>query len=150
VIHVNCRQDRHHPTREQTQRRRETLTALTEFGEHLAAKLDARDAGKSERGFRVLKSDIEIAPVYHYKPDRIRAHAMICFFALLLHRVMRLRLRQKDSTFSVERALEKLRGIQLHRVQIGKKRLRGLTKMTPEQLGLFEALEAKKPAADAL
>lgn len=27
-----------------------------------------------ERGFRVLKSDIEIAPVPHRLPDRIRAH----------------------------------------------------------------------------
>ena len=28
-----------------------------------------------ERGFRVLKSDIEIGPVYHRLPQRIRAHA---------------------------------------------------------------------------
>ena len=27
-----------------------------------------------ERGFRVLKSDIEIGPVYHRLPERIRAH----------------------------------------------------------------------------
>ncbi len=31
-----------------------------------------------ERGFRVLKSDIEIGPVYHRLPQRIRAHALIC------------------------------------------------------------------------
>ena len=97
-----------------------------------------------ERGFRVLKRDIEIAPVYHYKPDRIRAHAMIYFLALLVHRVMRMRLRQKGSRFSVERAIDKLRGIQLHQVQIGAKRLRGLTKTSAEQLGLFEALGVKK------
>jgi hypothetical protein len=46
-----------------------------------------------ERGFRVLKSEIEIAPVYHRPPWRIRAHAGICFMALILHRVMRQRLR---------------------------------------------------------
>ena len=34
-----------------------------------------------ERGFRVLKSDIEIGPVYHRLPQRIRAHALICFMA---------------------------------------------------------------------
>ena len=34
-----------------------------------------------ERGFRVLKSDIEIGPVYHRLPQRIRAHALICFIA---------------------------------------------------------------------
>ena len=45
-----------------------------------------------ERGFRVLKSEIEIAPVFHRLPDRIRAHALICFIALVLYRVMRMRL----------------------------------------------------------
>ena len=30
-----------------------------------------------ERGFRVLKSEIEIAPVYHRLPERIRAHAFV-------------------------------------------------------------------------
>ena len=30
-----------------------------------------------ERGFRVLKSEIEIGPVYHRLPSRIRAHAAI-------------------------------------------------------------------------
>ncbi len=41
-----------------------------------------------ERGFKVLKSEIEIAPVFHRLPERIRAHASICFIALILHRVM--------------------------------------------------------------
>lgn len=30
-----------------------------------------------ERGFRVLKSDIEIGPVYHRLPQRIRPHALV-------------------------------------------------------------------------
>lgn len=46
-----------------------------------------------ERGFKVLKSELEIGPVYHRLPERIRAHASICFMALILHRVMRMRLR---------------------------------------------------------
>ena len=49
-----------------------------------------------ERGFRVLKSDIEIAPVHHRLPDRIRAHALICFLALVLYRVMRMRQKLKN------------------------------------------------------
>lgn len=44
-----------------------------------------------ERGFRVLKSEIEIAPVFHRLPERIKAHASICFMALMLYRVMRRR-----------------------------------------------------------
>ena len=37
-------------------------------------------------------------------PDRIRAHALICFIALVLHRVMRMRLRATASKVSPERA----------------------------------------------
>ena len=50
-----------------------------------------------ERGFKVLKSEIEIGPVYHRLPERIRAHASICFMALILHRVMRSRLKAADA-----------------------------------------------------
>jgi hypothetical protein len=65
-----------------------------------------------------------------------------CFFVLLLHRVMRMRLMQKHSTSFVEGAPKRLRGIKLLQVNIGARRLRGLTKMTLGQLGLLEALEA--------
>ena len=53
-----------------------------------------------ERGFRVLKSDIEIAPVHHRLPGRIRAHALICFLALVLYRVMRMRLTRLCTKFA--------------------------------------------------
>jgi transposase len=53
-----------------------------------------------ERGFHVLKSDIEIVPVFHRLPDRIRAHALICFLALVLHRVMRMQLKDANSAYS--------------------------------------------------
>ena len=58
-----------------------------------------------ERGFRVLNSEIEIAPLYHRLPDRIQAHAQICFMALIVYRVMRQRLKQAKSDLSPERAL---------------------------------------------
>jgi hypothetical protein len=37
-----------------------------------------------ERGFKVLKSEIEIAPVFHRLPERIKAHASLCFMALIV------------------------------------------------------------------
>ena len=40
-----------------------------------------------ERGFKVLKSELEIGPVYHRPPDRIWAHAAICFMALIRNRL---------------------------------------------------------------
>jgi len=99
-----------------------------------------------ERGFRVLKSDIEIAPVHHRLPDRIRAHALICFLALVLYRVMRMRLKAKGSNVSPKTALEILAKVQQFTAYIGEKPFTGTTRTKPEQLSLFEALNVSKPA----
>lgn len=98
-----------------------------------------------ERGFRVLKSDIEIAPVHHRLPDRIRAHALICFLALVLHRVMRMRLKAKGRSASPRTAPDLLARIHRHQARIAERTLEGTTRPTPEQLDLFDALTLPKP-----
>lgn len=104
-----------------------------------------------ERGFRVLKSDIEIAPVYHRLPDRIRAHALICFLALVLYRVLRMRLKASDHPLSPTRALEIARKIQFHQVLLHRRETAsGLTKLKPEQRDLFEAIGLPAPTASRL
>ena len=100
-----------------------------------------------ERGFKVLKSELEIGPVYHRLPERIRAHASICFMALILHRVMRMRLRSANTGVSPERALHSLKRIQHHRVSInGAPPLCGVSSMTTEQHGVLTALKVKQPS----
>ena len=99
-----------------------------------------------ERGFRVLKSDIEIAPVHHRLPDRIRAHALICFLALVLYRVMRMRLKANGHDASPRTALDLLARIQKHTAHIGERTFNGTSKTTPEQLDLFDALSLPRPA----
>jgi len=99
-----------------------------------------------ERGFRVLKSDIEIAPVHHRLPDRIRAHTLICFLALVLYRVMRMRLKAKGHAASPRTALDLLARIQKHTAHAGNRSLHGISKTIPEQLDLFEALNLPRPA----
>ena len=94
----------------------------------------------------MLKSDIEIAPVHHRLPDRIRAHALICFLALVLYRVMRMRLKAKGHAASPRTALDLLARIQKHTAHIGDRTFNGTSKTTPEQLDLFEALSLPKPA----
>ena len=99
-----------------------------------------------ERGFRVLKADIEIAPVHHRLPERIRAHAMICFLALVLYRVMRMRLKAKGHSASPRAALDLLARIQKHTAHAGKRTIQGISTTTPEQLDLFEVMDLPKPA----
>jgi len=40
-----------------------------------------------ERGWRDMKQVIDLRPVYHRKEERIRAHVILCWLALLLARV---------------------------------------------------------------
>lgn len=103
-----------------------------------------------ERGFKVLKSEIGIAPVFHRLPERIKAHASLCFMALIVYRVMRQRLKLANSTLSPEAALDKLRRIQRHSVSINAAApIGGVSTINQEQTGVFEALKLKKPTEDA-
>ena len=104
-----------------------------------------------ERGFRVLKSDIEIGPVYHRLPERIRAHAMVCFVALLLYRVMRMRLKASKREESPTRLLEQLRRIQHQtaKAQDGRK-ISGLTEISATQKSLLSALKLAVPTPGAI
>ena len=99
-----------------------------------------------ERGFRVLKSEIDIAPVYHRLPDRIRAHASLCFMALILYRVMRNRLRLAGSDQSPETVLANLRRIQHHTITIDDNApISGVSTVTHDQANALAALKVKKP-----
>jgi len=123
------------------------LVLLSNVSEFAAEEIVTRYKALAdiERGFRVLKSDLEIAPVYHRLPDRIRAHALICFLALVLYRVMRMRLKANGSTVSPKTALDLLARIQKHRASIGEHVYTGISKTTKEQMELFDALELPKP-----
>lgn len=103
-----------------------------------------------ERGFRVLKSEIEIAPVFHRLPERIRAHAALCFMALILHRVMRQRLKLAGSALSPDAALAQLRRIQHHRIEINATTpLSGVSTIHQEQAAVLAALKVPKPEQNA-
>jgi transposase len=100
-----------------------------------------------ERGFRVLKDEIEIGPIYHRLPKRIRAHATVCFIALILHRIIRQRLKAAGSLLSPRRALQMLAAIQKHTVHLGANTTAGLSNITTEQSGVYSALKTGKPTS---
>ncbi len=129
------------------------LILVTNMPDHTPAEIVSRYKALAdiERGFRVLKSEIEIAPVFHRLPERIRAHALICFLALVLYRVLRMRLKANDSAYSPERALEIVRRIQFHQVTLHQRQAAsGLSTMTPEQKELFHAVNLPEPDSKAL
>lgn len=66
---------------------------------------------EAERGFRDLKSTIELRPVFHRIEPRIRAHVLLCWLALLLIRVAE---RRTGQTWrAINRELGRLHAITL-------------------------------------
>ena len=129
------------------------LILVTNLPDHTAPQIVSRykSLADIERGFRVLKSEIEIAPVFHRKPERIKAHALICFIALILYRVLRMRLKAGDSAYSPERLLEIMNKIQYHQVRLHRKQTAsGLSVMTPEQKDLFDVIGLPIPSKTRL
>jgi hypothetical protein len=60
------------------------------------------------KAIRAAKQRIEARQRDHRLPERIRANVSICFMALILHRVMRMRLRAANTGVTPERALQSL------------------------------------------
>ena len=67
-----------------------------------------------EACFRIMKTDFSARPIYLQRGDRIQAHFLICFLALLAYRILEKKLEKK---YTCEEILEELRGYQFADVQ---------------------------------
>ena len=72
---------------------------------------------KIEDCFRVLKTNFEARPVHHRIPDRIIAHFMICYTALLIYRILECKLDRHGTHFTTENILETLKNMNLANLQ---------------------------------
>lgn len=66
---------------------------------------------KIEDCFRVMKTNFEARPVYHRKEERIRAHFMICYTALLIYRLMECRLDDQGMHVTTNQLIETLKNM---------------------------------------
>ena len=55
-----------------------------------------------EAAFRVTKHDLAVRPIYHWKPDRVKAHIGICYCAYSLVKQMEYRVRLQYKKISIE------------------------------------------------
>ena len=78
-----------------------------------------------ESGFRTLKSDIQIAPVRHWIPNRIDAHGMICYLAQVLHREICSKLRARGVSNSVTDVLRTLAQVKYVELSVNKQGITG-------------------------
>lgn len=93
-----------------------------------------------ERVFRDLKHLIDIRPVNHRLPDRIRAHVLLCWLAMLLIRIAENE--TKQTWFEMKKILST---IQLGIFQLPEGKVHQSNSLNSEQKSLFKALELDMP-----
>lgn len=72
---------------------------------------------KIEDCFRVMKTNLSARPVYHHKRDRIIAHFMICYTALLIHRLLQTKLDRYGTHFSTENIIQTLQNMEVANIE---------------------------------
>jgi transposase len=111
-----------------------------------------RSQAKVEAMFRISKSRRPGVwwPAYHWTESKLSVHALYCFLALLLIRIVVLRLQERHLVLGVDFLLERLRGMQEALVVYANGAAqRVLTQRSPEQEELFVALNLR-PLAEQL
>ena len=66
---------------------------------------------KIEDCFRVLKTNFSSRPVYHRHENRIKAHFLICYTALLIYRLLEVKLDRNKTHFTTEQIIETLQNM---------------------------------------
>ena len=102
-----------------------------------------KELAEVERGWRSLKSSLQLRPVYHWTERRIRAHIFICVIALQLERWMR----NKLQSISVPKAMQALRQIKVGELCFGEKTVLIPTALTPEHKEILKKLGVAQPTA---
>ena len=72
---------------------------------------------KIENCFRVLKTNFSARPVFHEKRERIIAHFMICYTALLVYRLLETKLDAYGTHFTVDNIIETLKNMEVANTQ---------------------------------
>jgi len=96
---------------------------------------------EAERGWRDLKSTIDLRPVYHRREDRIEAHVQLCWLALLLLRVAETQ--AADTWRNIRNELDRM-----HLVTLATSHgtVAQRTELTHRQRQILKALDLPEPA----
>ena len=65
-----------------------------------------------EESFRINKHNLKMRPIYHFTPNRIQAHILLCYMVFTLIRHLQFQLKKSDESMSAGRIVEALRNVQ--------------------------------------
>jgi transposase len=99
-----------------------------------------------EQTFRIAKNNLEIRPVFHYTPRRIKAHFAICYMALALVRYVTFTLKNNGVTIPYEQLhlmLNRMRKVNL--INSNDEQFEFLEDPPTELISVYQALKIKWP-----
>ena len=100
-----------------------------------------------EKGFRTIKSVIEVRPINHRRKNRIGAHLFLCVMAYYLEKEMEVKGKEHKLEMEAYQMIEKMKTITFDRIRIGG--IYGIdseviTNLNSEQSNILEVLEINK------
>jgi transposase len=93
-----------------------------------------------ERAFRTLKSTLSLRPVHHRKDDRIRAHVLLCWLALLLVRTA-----ENETGMTWQRLRTEMERLHLGEFVSKDGRVFQYTELSQDQRNILKKLKIKPP-----
>ena len=102
---------------------------------------------KIEESFRIMKSTMEVRPVFHWTPKRIQGHFVLCFLAFLMERRLEFLLRDPldDLAASPNRIQESLNTMQLAALTANNEEVFIKVKPDPLASKIFKVLKINMP-----
>jgi len=99
-----------------------------------------------EEAFRVTKHDLKVRPIYHFKPQRVKAHLAISFTAYALVRHLEYRVKLQYRKLSPEKIRQRLISVQTSILLDTKKRIRYAlpSRMSQEARKIYQALAIER------
>lgn len=77
-----------------------------------------KELWRVEAAFRDLKSGLEVRPMYHWTPARVRGHIGVCFLALVVESALQRLLRSRGCQESIREVMEAVEEVKAVRVEL--------------------------------
>ena len=71
-----------------------------------------------EEAFKVFKSHLETRPMFHWNPNRIKGHMVLCFIAFLIERTIEIELKKANIDYSYTKIREAIIGLQFSEITV--------------------------------
>ena len=99
---------------------------------------------KIEESFRLLKSHLEVRPIFHWTPQRIEGHFVLSYIAFLIERTLELEL---DQICSHTKIREIINAMEFSKVHIGKNVLAMYAPLCKDGEKILKKLKIQEPVS---